>query len=156
MSIKDQINRIKSNVEEVYDVLEEEQQSVTDTSSDYMAENMRDLYSNLKLQVLPDTVTINVDLDEYEIIDVTRISTAKIKDITVTTDGVYNTPEGYAGLGTVTVKHVAQGYLNDIRAALVELGFTPPADDSKIADYLRTSLNDILAQLEEINGEQIN
>ena len=109
MSIKDQISRIKSNVEEVYDVLEEEQQSVADTSSDYMAENMRDLYSNLKLQVLPDTVTVNVDLDEYEIID-------------------------------VNVNHVAQGYLNDIRAALVELGFTPPSDDSKIADYLRTSL----------------
>ena len=182
MSIKNEIDRIKQNVADAYNVIEDQGVVVQDDKSDYLDENMEGLFSNLEALVTDETVTEAIDLDDYDIIDITRVNVVN-KDRTITANGTYLPPEGYAGfgeivvdvdvnneertftqngiyypspdkngMGKVTVDTPYQGYLDDINTALTGLGITPPADYADIDTTITNSFGAILSELEDING----
>jgi len=102
MSIKNEIDRIKQNVADAYNVIEDQGVVVQDDKSDYLDENMEGLFSNLEALVTDETVTEAIDLDDYDIIDITRVNVVN-KDRTITANGTYLPPEGYAGFGEIVV-----------------------------------------------------
>ena len=113
-TVNSEIQRLKQNVSDAYTAIEQNMgKEVDDTNSDYMNENISEIGKHLQAVVTDDTVTMDIDLDEYEIIDLTNMGT------------------------------LYEGYLEDIRDALTALGLTPPSDYADYATFITTTFNNM-------------
>lgn len=71
-TVNSEIQRLKQNVSDAYTAIEQNiGKKVADTNSDYIDENIAEIGKHLQAVVTDDTVTMNLDIDEYEIIDLT-------------------------------------------------------------------------------------
>lgn len=102
-TVNSEIQRLKQNVSDAYTAIEQNMgKEVADTSSDYMNENISEIGKHLQAVVTDDTVTMDIDLSEYEVIDLTNLD-GILQDKTVTQNGMYTYDEGYKGLRNVFV-----------------------------------------------------
>ena len=71
-TVNSEIQRLKQNVSDAYTAIEQNiGKEVTDTNSDYINENIAEIGKHLQAVVTDDTVTMDINLDEYEIVDIT-------------------------------------------------------------------------------------
>lgn len=102
-TVNSEIQRLKQNVSDAYTAIEQNMgKEVADTNSDYMNENIAEIGKHLQAVMTDDTVTMDIDLSEYEVIDLTNLD-GILQDKTVTQNGMYTYDEGYKGLRNVFV-----------------------------------------------------
>ena len=102
-TVNSEIQRLKQNVSDAYTAIEQNMgKEVADTNSDYMNENISEIGKHLQAVVTDDTVTMDIDLSEYEVIDLTNLD-GILQDKTITQNGMYTYDEGYKGLRNVFV-----------------------------------------------------
>lgn len=147
-SINTQINRIKQNIADTYDILETKEVEVpTIQNSDSLDEAAQAIYHNIHCINLHSPETIELNLDEYHIIDIEQLkATGEIvnQDITVTENGTYTVDELYTGIGTVVVDTPYKAILDNICVTLSENNIEPPADYAELPD--------IIAMVIQMNG----
>lgn len=147
-SIKTQINRIKQNIAGTYEILENKQVELPAIhNSDNLDDSAQAIYHNLHCINLHSPETIELDLSEWNIIDIEQLkATGEIvnQDITVTENGTYKADELYTGIGTVTVDTPYKAILDNICMTLSENNIEPPAD--------YTELPDVIAMVIQMNG----
>ena len=74
-TVNSEIQRLKQNVSDAYTAIEQNMgKEVTDTNSDYINKNIAEIGKHLQAVVTDDTVTMDIDLSEYEVIDLTNFS----------------------------------------------------------------------------------
>ena len=113
-TVNSEIQRLKQNVSDAYTAIEQNMgKEVADTNSDYMNENISEIGKNVQVIITDETITMDINLDEYEVIDLTNIGT------------------------------LYEGYLEDIRDALTALGLTPPSDYADYATFITTTFNNM-------------
>ena len=103
-TVNSEIQRLKQNVADSYSAIEQNMgKPVTDEHvSEYVNENISEIGRHLQAVVTDDTVTMDVDLDDYEIIDLTNLD-GNLQDKVITQNGEYTYDAGYTGLRNVTV-----------------------------------------------------
>lgn len=102
-TVNSEIQRLKQNVSDAYTAIEQNMgKEVADTNSDYINENIAEIGKHLQAVVTDDTVTMDIDLSEYEVIDLTNLD-GILQDKTITQNGMYTYDEGYKGLRNVFV-----------------------------------------------------
>ena len=71
-TVNSEIQRLKKNVSDAYTAIEQNMgKKVADTNSDYMNENIAEIGKNVQVIVTGETITMDINLDEYEIVDIT-------------------------------------------------------------------------------------
>jgi len=75
-NVNEQINRIRQNVADAYQALRDNGVDTHDTKSDYIDDNIANVYSNLQAVKLNESAIINVDLDNCQIIEITGVNVA--------------------------------------------------------------------------------
>lgn len=147
-SINTQINRIKQNIADTYDILETKEVEVpTIQNSDSLDEAAQSIYHNLHCINLHAPETIELDLSEWNIIDIEQLkATGEIvnQNITITENGTYKADELYTGIGTVTVDTPYKAILDNICKTLSENNIEPPADYAELPD--------VIAMIMQMNG----
>ena len=74
-TVNSEIQRLKQNVSDAYTAIEQNMgKEVADTNSDHMNESTAWIGKNIQPWVTDDTVTMDIDLSEYEVIDLTNFS----------------------------------------------------------------------------------
>ena len=102
-TVNSEIQRLKQNVSDAYTAIEQNMgKEVADTNSDYINENIAEIGKHLQAVMTDDTVTMDIDLSEYEVIDLTNLD-GILQDKTVTQNGMYTYDAGYKGLRNVFV-----------------------------------------------------
>ena len=131
-SINTQINRIKQNIANTYDILETKEVEVpTIQNSDALDEVAQAIYHNLHCINLHSPETIELNFDEYHIIDIEQLkATGEIvnQNITVTENGTYTVDELYTGIGTVVVDTPYKAILDEIKLTLSANNIEPPTN----------------------------
>lgn len=107
-NISSQIQRIKQNVSNAYQVLENnlvERPEVDDSNK--LDDTMEEAFAiNIKAIDLKTDKTLEIDLDEYEILEIKELTSTAIivnQDKILTENGEYTYDEPYTGLGNITV-----------------------------------------------------
>ena len=102
-TVNSEIQRLKQNVSDAYTAIEQNMgKEVTDTNSDYMNENISEIGKHLQAVMTDDTVTMDINLDEYEVIDLTNLD-GILQDKTIKQNGMSTYDAGYKGLRNVFV-----------------------------------------------------
>lgn len=71
-TVNSEIQRLKQNVSDAYTAIEQNMgKKVADTNSDYMNENIAEIGKNIQVIITDETITMDINLDEYEIVDIT-------------------------------------------------------------------------------------
>ena len=71
-TVNSEIKRLKQNVSDAYTAIEQNMgKEITDTNSDYMNENIAEIGKNVQVIITDEIITMDINLDEYEIIDFT-------------------------------------------------------------------------------------
>ena len=71
-TVNSEIQRLKKNVSDAYTAIEQNiGKKVADTNSDYINENIAEIGKNVQVIITGETITMDVNLDEYEIVDIT-------------------------------------------------------------------------------------
>ena len=131
-TVDNQINRIKQNVADVYTALEEHNVELPVLQdSDHMVETINSADFNITGLNLRTVEEIDIDLDEYEIIEIAE-QTAKgeivNQPLTITSNGIYEAEAPYSGLGPVTVRygdiHLQDVTLTSNGTYIAEAGYT--------------------------------
>lgn len=147
-SINTQINRIKQNIADTYDILETKEVEVPAIqNSDALDEAAQAIYHNLHCINMHAPETIELNLDEYLIIDIEQLkATGEIvnQDIEVTENGTYTADEVYTGIGTVTVNTPYKTILDNINLILAGNNIEPPTDYAELPD--------VIAMVIQMNG----
>ena len=147
-SIKTQINRIKQNIADTYEVLENKRVELPAIhNSDNLDDSAQSIYHNLHCINLHAPETIELDLSEWNIIDIEQLkATGEIvnQDITVTENGTYKADELYTGIGTVTVETPYKTILDNINLILAGNSIEPPTDYAELPD--------VIAMIIQMNG----
>lgn len=147
-SINTQINRIKQNIADTYDILETKEVEVPAIqNSDALDEAAQAIYHNLHCINMHSPETIELNLDEYLIIDIEQLkATGEIvnQDIEVTENGTYTADEVYTGIGTVTVNTPYKTILDNINLILAGNNIEPPTDYAELPD--------VIAMVIQMNG----
>lgn len=139
-SINTQINRIKQNIAGTYEILENKQVELPAIhNSDNLDDSAQAIYHNLHCINMHSPETIELDLSEWNIIDIEQLkATGEIvnQDITVTENGIYKADELYTGIGTVTVDSPYKAILDNICVILSENNVEPPANYAELPDVI--------------------
>ena len=147
-SINTQINRIKQNIADTYDILETKEVEVPAIqNSDALDEAAQAIYHNLHCINMHAPETIELNLDEYLIIDIEQLkATGEIvnQDIEVTENGTYTADEVYTGIGTITVNTPYKAILDNINLILAGNNIEPPTDYAELPD--------VIAMVIQMNG----
>lgn len=147
-SINTQINRIKQNIAGTYEILENKQVELPSIhNSDNLDDSAQAIYHNLHCINLHAPETIELDLSEWNIVNIEQLkANGEIvnQDITVTENGIYKADELYTGIGTVTVDLPYKAILDNICITLSENNIEPPADYAE--------LSDVIAMVIQMNG----
>lgn len=147
-SINTQINRIKQNIADTYDILETKEVEVPAIqNSDALDEAAQAIYHNLHCINMHSPETIELNLDEYLIIDIEQLkATGEIvnQDIEVTENGTYTADDVYTGIGTVTVSTPYKAILDNINLILAGNNIEPPTDYAELPD--------VIAMVIQMNG----
>ena len=71
-TVNSEIQRLKQNVSDAYTAIEQNMgKEVTDTNSDYINKNIAEIGKNVQVIITDETITMDINLDEYEIVDIT-------------------------------------------------------------------------------------
>ena len=71
-TVNSEIQRLKQNVSDAYTAIEQNMgKKVADTNSDYIDENIAEIGKNVQVIITGETITMDINLDEYEIVDIT-------------------------------------------------------------------------------------
>ena len=71
-TVNSEIQRLKKNVSDAYTAIEQNMgKEIADTNSDYMNENIAEIGKNIQVIITDETITMDINLDEYEIVDIT-------------------------------------------------------------------------------------
>ena len=71
-TVNSEIQRLKKNVSDAYIAIEQNMgKEVADTNSDYINENIAEIGKNVQVIITGETITMDINLDEYEVIDLT-------------------------------------------------------------------------------------
>lgn len=107
-NINSQIQRIKQNISNAYQVLENnlvERPEIDDSNK--LDDTMEEAFTiNIKAIDLKTDKTLEIDLDEYEILEIKELTSSAIvvnQDKILTENGEYTYDEPYTGLGSVIV-----------------------------------------------------
>lgn len=139
-SINTQINRIKQNIADTYEILENKQVELPAIhNSDNLDDSAQAIYHNLHCVNMYSPETIHLDLSEWNIIEIEQLkATGEIvnQDIEVTENGIYTADEVYTGIGTVTVNTPYKAILDNICIALSENNIEPPTDYAELPEVI--------------------
>ena len=83
-TVNSEIQRLKQNVSDAYTAIEQNMgKEIADTNSDYMNENISEIGKHLQAVVTDEIITMDINLDEYEVIDLTNLD-GILQDKTIT------------------------------------------------------------------------
>ena len=72
-TVNSEIQRLKQNVSDAYTAIEQNmgKEVAEPHTSDYINENIAEIGKNIQVIIIDETITMDINLDEYEIVDIT-------------------------------------------------------------------------------------